>query len=165
VRLGERGADARRHHRADVVHLEQLRLARVHHPVERTEVRRQVLRRRLAFGLAGAKVKDSGQRAVVAQAGSALRRMREAAGMTLGDVAKAMDLSDPTLLEAAEGGRTARPFEVVLRLGGVLGRSDPLTATMKLARAYNPELWRALDALGVGKLVVQAGGERELANI
>jgi len=32
-------------------------------------------------------------------------------------------------------------------------------------RAYNPELWKTLEQLGVGKLVMQAGRERELANI
>jgi hypothetical protein len=36
---------------------------------------------------------------------------------------------------------------------------------MKLTRAYNPGLWKALEDLGVGRLVVQAGRERELANI
>jgi allophanate hydrolase subunit 1 len=36
---------------------------------------------------------------------------------------------------------------------------------MKLARSYNPQLWNALDDMGIGRLVVQAGRERELANI
>lgn len=119
----------------------------------------------MAFGLARAKAGSPGQKALIDRAGHALKRMREAAGMTLQEVATAVDLKDPALLEAAEGGKVALPFEVVLRLGGVLGRSDPLTATMKLARAYNPELWKALDQLGVGKLVAQAGREREFSNL
>lgn len=119
----------------------------------------------LAFGLARAKITDPKQQAVIDKAGGALKRMREASGMTMQEVARAVDLTDPSLLEAAEGGKIALPFEVVLRLGGVLGRADPLGATMKLARAYNPELWKALDQLGVGRLVVQAGREREFANL
>ena len=59
----------------------------------------------------------------------------------------------------------ALPFELILRLAGVLGRGDPLTSVMKLTRAYNPDLWKALEDLGIGKLVVQAGRERELANV
>ena len=34
-----------------------------------------------------------------------------------------------------------------------------------LTRQYNPELWKTLEALGVGKLAVQGARERELANI
>lgn len=119
----------------------------------------------LALNLARTQFGDPRQKAAISKAGSALRSMREAAGMTMQEVATAVDLSDPTLIEAAEGGKIALPFEMVLRLAGVLGRSDPLTATMRLARAYNPDLWKALDQLGVGRLVVQAGREREFANI
>jgi hypothetical protein len=54
---------------------------------------------------------------------------------------------------------------VILRLAGVLGRHDPVTFAMNLARTYNPALWKALDDLGIGRLAVQAGRERELANI
>lgn len=119
----------------------------------------------MAFGLAAARATEPAGKAAIAKAGGVLRRMRESAGMTLDEVARAVDLSDPGLLAAAEGGKAALPFEVVLRLGSVLGRSDPLTAVMKLARAYNPELWKTLDELGVGKIIVQAGRERELANV
>jgi hypothetical protein len=36
---------------------------------------------------------------------------------------------------------------------------------MRLARSTTPQMWNALDDLGIGRLVVQAGRERELANI
>jgi hypothetical protein len=36
---------------------------------------------------------------------------------------------------------------------------------MKLTRTYNPKLWATLESLGVGRLAVQAGREREFANI
>jgi len=119
----------------------------------------------LALGLARAGLKDPKHKAVVSQAGSLLRRMRDAAGLSIAEVAQALDLSDPTLIEQAEGGQIALPFELILRLAAVLGRGDPVTAVMKLTRAYNPALWKALEDLGVGRLVVQAGRERELANI
>lgn len=67
------------------------------------------------------------------------------------------------------GRRRRRRGRAAVRGGGAPGRrarpQRPLTATMKLARAYNPQLWKAMDDLGVGRLVVQAGRERELANL
>lgn len=117
----------------------------------------------LNFVKAGAR--GSGQRAAVEKAGSMLRRARETAGITTQELGRAIDIADPDLLEQAELGKVALPFEVILRLAGVLGRHDPVTFAMKLARSYNPGLWRALDDLGVGRLVMQAGRERELANL
>lgn len=105
------------------------------------------------------------QQAAVAQAGSMLRQAREAAGITTQELGRAIDLTDPQLLEQAEVGKVALPFEVILRLAGVLGRHDPVTFVMKLARSYYPQLWRALEDLGIGRLAVQAGRERELANL
>ena len=119
----------------------------------------------LALGLATARARTRGQKSAIAKAGAVLRRMREAAGLTLEDLARAIDLRDPELIANAERGVVALPFELILRLAGVLGRGDPLTSVMKLTRAYNPDLWKALEDLGIGKLVVQAGRERELANV
>ena len=76
-----------------------------------------------------------------------------------------VDLSDPTLIEEAEEGKAALPFDLILRLAGVLGRNDPISFALKLTRSYNPGIWKALDDLGVGKLVVQAGRERDFANL
>ncbi len=36
---------------------------------------------------------------------------------------------------------------------------------MKMTRAYSPELWKTLEGLGVGRLMVQVGREREFANL
>ena len=94
-----------------------------------------------------------------------LRQAREAAGITTEELGRAIDITDPELLDQAEVGKVALPFEVILRLAGVLGRHDPVTFVMKLARSYNPQLWKALDDLGIGRLAVQAGRERELANL
>lgn len=119
----------------------------------------------LAVAAVGARTGDPKQRAVIHKAGGVLRAMREAAGLTLQDVSQALDLRDPALLEGAEGGVVALPFEVLLRLAAVLGRDDPVTAALRLTRAYNPDLWKTLEQLGLGKLAVQAGRERELANV
>jgi len=119
----------------------------------------------MAFMLAKANVKEPKQKAAIEKAGAQLRRMRETAGLTAQDLARALDLNDPVLIEQAEVGKVALPFEVILRVASVLGRGDPITSAMKLTRAYNPGLWKTLEDLGVGRLVVQAGRERELANI
>ena len=47
----------------------------------------------------------------------------------------------------------------------MLGRDDPISFALKLTRSHNPGIWKALDDLGVGKLVVQAGRERDFANL
>ncbi len=119
----------------------------------------------LSLNLAKAGARGPKQQAAIAAAGSILRQARETAGMTTKEVGKAIDISDIGLLEQAEVGKVALPFEVILRLAAVLGRHDPLTFAMRLARSYNPALWKGLEDLGIGKLAVQAGRERELANI
>lgn len=119
----------------------------------------------LSLNLARAGARGPRQQAAIAAAGSLLKSAREAAGMTTREVGKAIDLNDIALLEQAEVGKISLPFEVILRLAAVLGRHDPLTFAMRLARSYNPALWKALEDLGVGRFAVQAGRERELANI
>jgi transcriptional regulator with XRE-family HTH domain len=105
------------------------------------------------------------QRAAVEKAGAALRGMREAAGLSVKEVGDAIDLKDPTLLDLVESGKMALPFEIILRLASVLGRNDPISFVMRFTRSYNPEVWRTLENLGIGRLAVQAGREREFANM
>jgi len=102
---------------------------------------------------------------VWAKTGAALRRMRKAAGLTITEVGTAINLRDPSLIEAWEKGRIAVPFELILRLAAVLGRNDPVGFVMKFTRSSNPDLWRSLEGLGVGKLLIQSAREREFANI
>ncbi len=102
---------------------------------------------------------------VWARTGATLRRMRKAAGLTITEVGAAINLKDPSLIEAWENGRIAVPFELILRLAAVLGRNDPIDFVMKFTRSSNPDLWRSLEALGVGKLLIQSAREREFANI
>jgi transcriptional regulator with XRE-family HTH domain len=119
----------------------------------------------LSLNLAKARASEPGQQKSIEKAASMLRQAREAAGMTTKELGQAIDLDDPELLQLAENGKAALPMEIVLRLAGVLGRRDPVPFAMKLARSYNPTLWKALDQLGIGGLVALAGRERELANM
>jgi hypothetical protein len=64
-----------------------------------------------------------------------------------------------------ESGKIGLPFELILRLATILGKNDPVTFVLQLTRSYNPRVWKSLEALGIGKLLVQAGREREFANI
>jgi transcriptional regulator with XRE-family HTH domain len=118
----------------------------------------------MGMTLAQARIKDPGRKAA-ANAGSQLREWREAAGMTARELADAAGMGDSKLIEQAEGGVATLPFDVVLRLAGVLGRHDPVPVAMALTRQYNPQLWKSLEAIGVGRLAVQGTRERELANI
>jgi transcriptional regulator with XRE-family HTH domain len=106
-----------------------------------------------------------GQRPTLEKAGTLLRRAREAAGLSVSEVGAAIDLKDPVLLELVENGKMALPFEIILRLASVLGRNDPISFVMRFTRSYNPEVWKTLEALGIGRLALQAGREREFANL
>ena len=119
----------------------------------------------LSLNLAKAGAQQPRQQRSLEKAGSMLRQAREGAGMSLRELSEAVSIADPRLLEQAEVGKAALPMEVVLRLASVLGRRDPVPFALKLARTYNPQLWKALDALGIGSLVALAGRERELANL
>jgi len=119
----------------------------------------------LSFRVAAAKLTRPSQRAAVERAGGLFRDLRESAGLTLGEIGRAINLKDTSLLEQVEGGKVGLPFEIILRLAGVLGRNDPIPVALKLTRSYNPKLWATLEGLGIGKLAVQAGREREFANL
>ena len=97
--------------------------------------------------------------------GAAIRAMREAAGLTIAEVGAAIDLKDPSLIEALENGRIALSFELILRLAAVFGRSDPIGFIMTFTRSSNPDLWKSLEALGVGKLVLQSVREHQFVNV
>lgn len=119
----------------------------------------------LSLNVAKARASEPRQQQHLEKAGSMLRQAREGAGLSLRELSEAVAIADPRALEQAEVGKAALPMEVILRLASVLGRRDPVPFAMKLARTYNPQLWKALDALGIGSLVALAGRERELANL
>ena len=119
----------------------------------------------MSFRVAASRLTKPSHKAAVEKAGGLFRRLREGAGLTLADLGSAINLKDVSLLEQVEGGKVGLPFEIILRLAGVLGRNDPIPVVMKLTRTYNPKLWATLEGLGIGKLAVQAGREREFANM
>ncbi len=119
----------------------------------------------VTMGAARMMLPRPGQRRALEKAGAVLRRTREAAGMSIGELGKAIDLKDPALLELVENGKIALPFEIILRLASVLGRNDPISFVMRFTRSYNPGIWKTLEALGIGRLALQAGREREFANL
>jgi len=119
----------------------------------------------VSIGAAKAILVRPEQRGALQKAGTVLRGMREAAGLSLKEVGEAINLKDPSLLELVENGKVALPFEIILRLASILGRNDPISFVMRFTRSYNPEVWHTLENLGIGRFAVQAGREREFANI
>ncbi len=119
----------------------------------------------VTMGAAKMMLPKPGQRQALEKTGAVLRRMREAAGLSIGEVGEAINLKDPALLDLVENGKVALPFEVILRLASVLGRNDPISFVMRFTRSYNPDVWKTLESLGIGRLALQAGREREFANL
>ena len=119
----------------------------------------------VSIGAAKAMLVKPEQRGALEKAGTVLKGMREAAGLSLSEVGEAINLKDPALLELVENGKIALPFEIILRLASVLGRNDPISFVMRFTRSYNPDVWHTLENLGIGRFAVQAGREREFANI
>jgi len=119
----------------------------------------------LGVTLAKSRLSKPHHKAAVDKAGSLLQDLRQTAGLTAQDLGKALGLSDSSELERIESGKVAMPFELILRAASVLGRKDPVTFVMQFTRAYNPDLWKTLESLGIGKLVVQGAREREFANL
>ncbi len=119
----------------------------------------------VSIGAAKAILVRPEQRSALKKTGTVLRGMREAAGLSVREVGDAINLKDPALLELVENGKVALPFEIILRLASVLGRNDPISFVMRFTRSYNPDVWHTLENLGIGRFAVQAGREREFANI
>jgi transcriptional regulator with XRE-family HTH domain len=99
------------------------------------------------------------------QAGSYVRELRHVAGLTLDELADAVELSDRSALEALEEGTATVSFELILRLAAVLARHDPVPFVSRLARTYNPILWELLEDWGIGRLPLQLERERAFVNI
>ena len=118
-----------------------------------------------ALTLAAARTQGPGRKAAVEKAAGLLRDLRQAAGLSLEELGQALELDDPSFMGLVESGKVGLPFDLILKLTSVLARNDPVGFVMKMTRTYNPKIWKTLDALGVGKLLVQAGREREFANI
>lgn len=99
------------------------------------------------------------------ETGQYLRDLREVAGLTASDLAVALELRDPTLIEQAEMGRASLPFETILRMASLVARHDPVPFVIRMMRTYNPEAWDVLQSWGIGRLPLQLERERQFINI
>jgi transcriptional regulator with XRE-family HTH domain len=94
-----------------------------------------------------------------------VRELRELAGLTVDELAEALEISDESMLEAVEAGTATLSFELTLRLAAILARHDPLPFISRLVRTYNPVLWQLLEDWGIGELPLQLEREREFVNV
>jgi transcriptional regulator with XRE-family HTH domain len=99
------------------------------------------------------------------KAGRSLRELRELAGLTIEELATAIDLEDKSLLTAVEDGTATLSFDLLLRLSAILARNDPIPFLIRFTRTYNPDLWRRFEGVGATKLPLQYEREREFVNI
>lgn len=99
------------------------------------------------------------------EAGKYVRELRELAGLTVADLARALELSDTSYLEAVEAGTATLSFDLVLRLSAIVARNDPLPTILKLARTSNPAVAKFLEDWGAGQLPLQIERERQFVNI
>lgn len=123
------------------------------------------LRRVVDAGGAGLASVVPGAARMRRETGGYVRELRELAGLTRVELARALELSDVSLLEAVESGTSTVSFELILRLAAILARHDPVPFVSKLARTYNPMLWDLLRDWGVGRLPLQLEREREFVNV
>lgn len=116
-------------------------------------------------GLVSPVINHPATSASLKRAGELLHDVRETAGLSVQDLGAAINLNDATLLEHFEAGKVALPFDVILRIAAVLGRNDPIPFVMRLLRESNPRAAKALEDMGIGKLLAHVGREREFVNL
>lgn len=111
------------------------------------------------------KTLDPEQLKAMAEAGSFLHDAREVAGLNLKELAEAVGLSEPELLEEVEQGRATLPFDMILRIASLIARHDPIPFILKFVRTYNPSIAKTLDEWGIMALPRQYERERKFINI
>jgi len=99
------------------------------------------------------------------EAGRSLRELRKLAGLTVDELADALEVSDHSLLEAVEKGTATLSFELILRLSALLARNDPLPFIVQMTRSYNPALWKLLEGWGIVRIPLQLERERRFVNV
>lgn len=99
------------------------------------------------------------------KAGRSLRDLREVTGLTINELAQAIDLKDTDLLKSVEEGKAALPFEIILRLASFYSRNDPLPFILKYVRTYSPRISDLLEKIGLDRLAITAEREVQLLKI
>ena len=108
---------------------------------------------------------DPERLAAMVESGRLFKDAREVAGLTIQDMAKALDMKDESQLEAFEEGKGVLPFEMIFRSASLIARHDPVPFIIQLMRGYNPGWGKTLDKWGVGALPKQYERERRFINI
>ncbi len=101
----------------------------------------------------------------MAKAGRSLQDLRSVAGVSVEELANAIDLKNPDLLKAVEEGKAALPFEIILRLSSFYARNNPIPFILNYARTYNPLISNTLEKIGIDKLVISAEREMQFVQI
>ena len=99
------------------------------------------------------------------EAGRTLRELRKVAGLTVDELAEALELSDHSLLAAVEKGTATLSFELILRISALLARNDPVPFVAQMTRTYNPALWKLLEGWGLLRIPMQMERERRFVNV
>lgn len=99
------------------------------------------------------------------KAGRYLKDMRQVAGLTLEDLAKAVDIDNLDMLRAIEEGRSPVTLDILFRLASFYSRNDPLTFMMDFSKEYAPWLWQLLRFTGIERLVITLERELKFINI
>jgi len=101
----------------------------------------------------------------VGKAGGYLKDMRQVAGLTLDDLAKAVDIDNPDILRAVEEGRSPITLDILFRLGSFYSRNDPFSFVVNFSREYAPWLWQILRITGIEKMLITLEREIKFINI
>lgn len=99
------------------------------------------------------------------KAGRYLKDLRQVAGLTLEDLAKAVDIENLDLLRAIEEGRSPVTLDILFRLASFYSRNDPFTFMLDFSKEYAPWLWQFLRFTGVEKLLITVERELKFINI
>lgn len=105
------------------------------------------------------------QLAWMQRAGAVIQDARQTAGLSLEELADALNLEDKTVLKAIEQGSATLSFELILRLTSLLARNDPVPFLISLVRGFNPRLWALLEDWGIGHLPTMVERDRQWLNI
>ena len=101
----------------------------------------------------------------IGRAGSYLKDLRQVAGLTLEDLARAVDVDNPEILRAIEEGRSPVTLDILYRLASFYSRNDPITFMFNFSREYAPWLWQILRITGIEKLMITVERELKFINI
>lgn len=99
------------------------------------------------------------------RAGAYLKDLREVAELTVNDLAAALQLDSPELLNAIEEGRSPANLEMLYRLASFHARNDPTGFVLDYSREYAPLQWQLLRLTGMDKLLISVERELKFINL